>query len=40
MTDIYDSRHGLIKVGPCQWSPDLEIAFWLSQSDATILKVT
>ncbi|XP_027873260.1 protein N-terminal asparagine amidohydrolase isoform X1 [Xiphophorus couchianus] len=38
MTDIYDSRHGLIKVGPCQWSPDLEIAFWLSQSDATILK--
>ncbi|XP_054896802.1 protein N-terminal asparagine amidohydrolase isoform X2 [Poeciliopsis prolifica] len=38
MTDIYDSRHGLVKVGPCQWNPDLEIAFWLSQSDATILK--
>ncbi|XP_043969587.1 protein N-terminal asparagine amidohydrolase isoform X2 [Gambusia affinis] len=38
MTDIYDSRHGLIKVGPCQWSPDLEISFWLSQSDDTILK--
>ncbi|XP_007543646.1 protein N-terminal asparagine amidohydrolase [Poecilia latipinna] len=38
MTDIYDSRHGLVRVGPCQWSPDLEIAFWLSQSDATILK--
>ncbi|PWA16836.1 hypothetical protein CCH79_00012772, partial [Gambusia affinis] len=38
MTDIYDSRHGLIKVGPCRWSPDLEISFWLSQSDDTILK--
>lgn len=38
MTDIYDSSHGLVKIGPCQWSPDLDIAFWLSQSDATILK--
>lgn len=38
MTEIYDSSHGLVKIGPCKWSPNLEIAFWLTQNDATILK--
>lgn len=38
MADIYDSSRGLVKIGPCKWSPNLEIAFWLSQNDATILK--
>ncbi|XP_044047123.1 protein N-terminal asparagine amidohydrolase isoform X2 [Siniperca chuatsi] len=38
MADIYDSSQGLVKVGPCKWSPNLDIAFWLSQNDDTILK--
>lgn len=39
MVDIYDSRRGLVEVGPCKWSPNMEIAFWLSQDDAVILQV-
>lgn len=39
MANIYDSSQGLIKIGPCKWSPNLDIAFWLSQNDDTILKV-
>ncbi|XP_022061012.1 protein N-terminal asparagine amidohydrolase [Acanthochromis polyacanthus] len=38
MADIYDSSKGLVKIGPCKWSPNLDIAFWLSQNDDTILK--
>lgn len=38
MAEIYDSSQGLVKICPCTWSPNLDIAFWLSQSDATILK--
>ncbi|XP_034543111.1 protein N-terminal asparagine amidohydrolase [Notolabrus celidotus] len=38
MADIYDSSRGLFKIGPCKWSPNLDIAFWLSQDDDTILK--
>ncbi|XP_077380376.1 protein N-terminal asparagine amidohydrolase isoform X1 [Festucalex cinctus] len=38
MVDIYDSSRGLVKVGPCNWSPNMEIGFWLSQEDAIILK--
>ncbi|KAM9793082.1 protein N-terminal asparagine amidohydrolase [Neosynchiropus ocellatus] len=38
MTEIYDSCLGLVKVGPCKWSPNMDIAFWLSQTDDTILK--
>ncbi|KAM9769848.1 protein N-terminal asparagine amidohydrolase isoform 1-T1 [Menidia menidia] len=38
MADIYDSSHGLVRVGPCKWSSNLDIAFWLSQSDEVILK--
>ncbi|XP_062304477.1 protein N-terminal asparagine amidohydrolase [Osmerus eperlanus] len=38
MADIYDSSKGLVKIGPCKWSPNLDIAFWLSQKDDTILK--
>ncbi|XP_026158650.1 protein N-terminal asparagine amidohydrolase [Mastacembelus armatus] len=38
MADIYDSSRGLVKIGPCKWSPNLDIAFWLSQNDDTILQ--
>ncbi|XP_034044820.1 protein N-terminal asparagine amidohydrolase [Thalassophryne amazonica] len=38
MVDIYDPSRGLVKISPCKWSPNLDIAFWLSQSDDTILK--
>lgn len=38
MVDVYDSSRGLVKIGPCKWSPNLDIAFWLSQNDDTILK--
>ncbi|XP_053187812.1 protein N-terminal asparagine amidohydrolase isoform X2 [Scomber japonicus] len=38
MAEIYDSSRGLVKVGPCKWSPNLDIAFWLAQDDDTILK--
>lgn len=39
MAEIYDSSRGLVKIGPCKWSPNLDIAFWLAQDDDTILKV-
>lgn len=39
MVDIYDARRGLVKIGPCKWSPNMDVAFWLSQNDDTILKV-
>lgn len=39
MVDIYDSSRGLVKLGPCLWSPNMDIAFWLSQDNDTILKV-
>ncbi|XP_012725606.2 protein N-terminal asparagine amidohydrolase [Fundulus heteroclitus] len=38
MAGIYDSSRGLVEIGPCHWTPDMDIAFWLSQSDDTILK--
>nr|XP_057945013.1 protein N-terminal asparagine amidohydrolase [Doryrhamphus excisus] len=38
MVDIYDSRRRLVKIGPCKWSPNMDIAFWLSQDDNIILK--
>lgn len=38
MVEIYDSSRGLVKIGPCKWSPNLDVAFWLSRNDATILK--
>ncbi|XP_047434840.1 protein N-terminal asparagine amidohydrolase isoform X2 [Mugil cephalus] len=38
MVEIYDSARGLVKIDPCKWSPHLDIAFWLSQNDDTILK--
>lgn len=38
MAEIYDSSRRLVKIGPCKWSPNLDIAFWLAQDDDTILK--
>lgn len=40
MVNIYDSSRGLFQIDPCTWSQNLDIAFWLSQNDDTILKVT
>ncbi|KAJ8246032.1 hypothetical protein GJAV_G00262920 [Gymnothorax javanicus] len=38
MANIYDSGKRQIKIGPCQWSPNMDIGFWLTQDDRTILK--
>ncbi|XP_036383825.1 protein N-terminal asparagine amidohydrolase [Megalops cyprinoides] len=38
MAEIYDSSKSQVKIGPCRWSPNSDIAFWLTQDDATILK--
>ncbi|XP_066545434.1 protein N-terminal asparagine amidohydrolase [Amia ocellicauda] len=38
MANIYDSSKELVKVGPCKWSPNMDIGFWLMQDDDTILK--
>uniref|UniRef100_A0A3B4FA64 N-terminal asparagine amidase n=1 Tax=Pundamilia nyererei TaxID=303518 RepID=A0A3B4FA64_9CICH len=38
MVNIYDSSRGLFQIDPCTWSQNLDIAFWLSQNDDTILK--
>lgn len=38
MVDIYDSSRGHVKIGPCKWSPNVDVGFWLSQNDDTILK--
>ncbi|KAI1896041.1 hypothetical protein AGOR_G00090720 [Albula goreensis] len=38
MVDIYDSGKQQVKVGPCRWSPNRDIAFWLAADDKTILK--
>ncbi|MBN3320970.1 NTAN1 amidohydrolase, partial [Atractosteus spatula] len=38
MANIYDAGRGLVRIGPCKWSPNPDIAFWLTQDDDTILK--
>ncbi|XP_038163251.1 protein N-terminal asparagine amidohydrolase [Cyprinodon tularosa] len=38
MADIYDSSRGLVKIGPCHWTPDRSIESWLTQSDDIVLK--
>ncbi|XP_035259546.1 protein N-terminal asparagine amidohydrolase isoform X1 [Anguilla anguilla] len=38
MADIYDSSKQQVKIGPCKWSPNRDIKFWLTQDDDTILK--
>ncbi|XP_029360877.1 protein N-terminal asparagine amidohydrolase [Echeneis naucrates] len=38
MVDIYDLSREVVKIGPCKWSSNLDIAFWLTQSDDIILK--
>ncbi|KAJ8413618.1 hypothetical protein AAFF_G00081250 [Aldrovandia affinis] len=38
MADIYDTSKQEVKIGPCKWSPNRDIAFWLTQDDDTILK--
>ncbi|XP_062244898.1 protein N-terminal asparagine amidohydrolase isoform X2 [Platichthys flesus] len=38
MAEVYDSSRGRVKIGPCEWSSNMDIAFWLSQNDDTILK--
>ncbi|XP_066521747.1 protein N-terminal asparagine amidohydrolase [Hoplias malabaricus] len=38
MAEVYDSSKEQIKIGPCRWTPNKDIAFWLSQEDNTILQ--
>lgn len=38
MVDIYDSSKEQVQIGPCKWSPNTDIAFWLSEDDDTILQ--
>lgn len=39
MVEVYDSSRELVKIGPCRWTPNNDMAFWLSQDDETILQV-
>ncbi|XP_051985845.1 protein N-terminal asparagine amidohydrolase [Xyrauchen texanus] len=38
MVEVYDSSRELVKIGPCRWTPNNDMAFWLSQEDETILQ--
>uniref|UniRef100_A0A3B1J5S9 N-terminal asparagine amidase n=1 Tax=Astyanax mexicanus TaxID=7994 RepID=A0A3B1J5S9_ASTMX len=38
MAEVYDSSKEQIKIGPCRWTPNRDIAFWLSEDDNTILQ--
>ncbi|MGH0118761.1 UNVERIFIED_CONTAM: hypothetical protein FKN15_062223 [Acipenser sinensis] len=38
MANVYDSSRELVTIGPCKWSPNLDIGFWLAQDDETILQ--
>ncbi|KAL4624523.1 protein N-terminal asparagine amidohydrolase [Arapaima gigas] len=38
MIEIYDSSKETVKIGPCNWPPNSDIAFWLSQDNDTILQ--
>ncbi|KAI4899543.1 hypothetical protein NFI96_016153, partial [Prochilodus magdalenae] len=38
MAEVYDSTKEQIKIGPCRWAPNRDIAFWLAQDDDTILQ--
>ncbi|XP_051562354.1 protein N-terminal asparagine amidohydrolase-like isoform X2 [Myxocyprinus asiaticus] len=38
MVEVYDSSRELVKIGPCRWTPNSDLAFWLSQEDETILQ--
>ncbi|MGH0130130.1 UNVERIFIED_CONTAM: hypothetical protein FKN15_041181 [Acipenser sinensis] len=39
MANVYDSSRELVTIGPCKWSPNLDIGFWLAQDDETILQM-
>uniref|UniRef100_A0AAY4A4K5 Protein N-terminal asparagine amidohydrolase n=1 Tax=Denticeps clupeoides TaxID=299321 RepID=A0AAY4A4K5_9TELE len=36
--NVYDPSKEHVKIGPCRWSPNRDMAFWLSQDDETILQ--
>ncbi|XP_016123557.1 protein N-terminal asparagine amidohydrolase isoform X2 [Sinocyclocheilus grahami] len=38
MVEVYDSSRELVKIDPCRWTPNNDMAFWLSQDDETILQ--
>ncbi|XP_056606152.1 protein N-terminal asparagine amidohydrolase [Triplophysa dalaica] len=38
MVEAYDSSRELVKIGPCRWTPNNDMSFWLSQDDETILE--
>ncbi|XP_076871935.1 protein N-terminal asparagine amidohydrolase [Brachyhypopomus gauderio] len=38
MAEVYDSSKEQVKVCPCRWAPNRDIAFWLAADDDTILQ--
>ncbi|CAM4619474.1 unnamed protein product [Leuciscus chuanchicus] len=38
MVEVYDSSRELVRIGPCRWTPNEDLGFWLSQDDDTILQ--
>uniref|UniRef100_A0A4W4FDC9 Protein N-terminal asparagine amidohydrolase n=2 Tax=Electrophorus electricus TaxID=8005 RepID=A0A4W4FDC9_ELEEL len=38
MTEVYDSSKEQVRVSPCRWAPNRDIAFWLAADDDTILQ--
>lgn len=38
MVEVYDSARELVKIDPCRWTPNEDMAFWLTQDDETILQ--
>lgn len=40
IAEVYDSSKGQVKIGPCRWPVNTDIAFWLDEDDEIILQVT
>lgn len=39
IADVYDSSKEQMMIGPCRWTPNTDLAFWLDEDDETILQV-
>ncbi|XP_060724713.1 protein N-terminal asparagine amidohydrolase [Tachysurus vachellii] len=38
IVEVYDSSKGQVKIGPCRWPVNTDIAFWLDEDDEIILQ--
>ncbi|XP_053355524.1 protein N-terminal asparagine amidohydrolase-like isoform X5 [Clarias gariepinus] len=38
IADVYDSSKEQMMIGPCRWTPNTDLAFWLDEDDETILQ--